>query len=284
MNRRALGAARVVVFAAVAVLVGTCSDSPISPLPDVGGPLFAVSDGGVSGGNEDVFFLPPLVESPRGPRFGDRAANPNLAPIARICRLNATEAEASPGGGLACVATVVDLAMTYSATGEFYQRNWKTSDPAEGAPLDNDSHYRIEIFVGTVALAFRDVDPDPGPATSSCKRSNLFCQFQNGSNLPIKVRIETGAVCLELGGDPNVCATANLAEGGLLTLQQNNLDVGIARLDDAGGSSATINMQLCTDLRDRASKSVGRIDLRTFGDCVEIATLEALLVVGTATL
>src|SRR3990172_2837944 len=156
MNRRALGAARVVVFAAVAVLVGTCSDSPISPLPDVGGPLFAVSDGGVSGGNEDVFFLPPLVESPRGPNFGGRAANPTLAPIARICRLNATEANPipTPPDTLQCIENLSpDLPMAFQTTGEVYQANWKTSD----FNLDNASHYRIEIFVGNVSLAFRDV-------------------------------------------------------------------------------------------------------------------------------
>ncbi len=276
MPHRALGIGRIVFVTAAAALLVTCTDTGTSPR--IGGrPSFAISDG-ASGGNVDVFFLPPLSSTPSGSDYGDRPANPNLKPEAKVCTLNATESNPSPAGGLACVTTpddVADLPMTYNATGAFYQVNWKTSD----TPLDTDTMYRVAIYVGRVPLAFRDVDPDPGPPTASCTSSDAFCQFNNGSNLPIKVRIETDAVCLAL--DPafdtsQPCATASLDAGGSLSLS----DLGIASVDQA----TTLSMQPCGDFRAR-----GLVDLRTFGDCVQIEDVDyvpgmTLGVTGTATL
>jgi hypothetical protein len=167
----------------------------------------------------------------------------------------------------------------------FYAHNWQTAD----AGLSTDSLYRIEIFVGTISLGYRDVDPDPGPPRGTCKRDD-FCQFNNGSNLAIKTIIESGAVCFELGkrgDDLDVCATANLDPGDALTLADDDGNIGVATVanNSLGG---TINLQPCTDLRSRGSglgnANIGRVDLRTFGDCVEIATLEEFVISGTATM
>jgi len=292
MPRRALGAARLFLLAAIAVLLTTCTDSTTSP-PIGRGPSLAIRDG-ATGGNEDVFFLPPLVSSPKGADFGDRPANPDLDPFARVCTLNATETNrpANP----ACTdlpGAVADLPMTFDAGGGFYHVNWQTS--ASG--LSDDQMYRIEIFIGSHSLqAFRDVDPDPGPPTGACKTTGPdadYCQFQNGSNLAIKVRIESFAGCLALDPffDPDApnatCATASLDAAGTLALQQGNQNFGLATVDNA----ATINMKLCSDLRGRAlglgldeAQALGRVDLRTFGPCIEIDNLESFTVSGTATL
>jgi hypothetical protein len=286
MRMRNFGLARLLLLAAVAVFVVTCTDSPVTSPPDFDGPLFAISDGATDG-NEDVFFLPPLVESPyTHPDFGDRPPNPYLAPVARVCQLNVGEAIS---GSPACVGVPEDLLMTYDPTG-FYKANLK--DLAE-LVIDTDWHYRIAIVIGSgtggIELAYRDVDPDDGPPVASCTTADPFCQYNaNGSGgLPIKVVIEAGAVCIYAGTNPNVCATATLGEGGTLALQQNDETISVARVDDVDGS-ATINMQLCPDLRTRgtglADSVNGRVDLVTFGDCIEINNLDnPLQVFGTVT-
>ena len=274
MQHRALGAARVIAIAAASVVLVTCTEPTTAPRITQG-PLFAISDG-ASGGNPDVFFLPPLASTPHGGSYNDRPSNPNLLPVAQICRLNATEASPNPST-LECEAPAGgddSLPMAYG--GGYYSVNWKTSD----TPLDTNSMYRIGIYVGTVELAFRDVDPDPGPPRGACKTTDDFCQFQNGSNVAIKVEIHTDAVCFAL--DPSFnpstdpCATASLNAGGSLSLS----DLSIASVDQG----TTINMQPCGDFRQR-----GLVDLRTFGECVSIADLNyvpgvSLGVTGTATL
>jgi hypothetical protein len=251
--------------------------------------MFAISDGGHFGGNGDVFFLEPLTDfDATNPNFGDRPPNPYLAPVARVCALNATETQPSPDE-LGCLADSDPefqqdrLPMVYDEAGQFYKANLKDIN----FTLYPNRMYRIEIFLGNFSLeAYRDVDPDEGPATASCT-DEAFCQFnsQGSGGLPIKVIIESGAACIAAGADPDLCATATLAEGGTLALQQNNETISVARVDEiSGDGSATINMQECQDLRTRSSLEVGRVDLMTFGPCIEINNLDnPLEVFGTVT-
>ena len=277
MPRSVRRVARVVVVAAAAGLVVTCTETTTSPRM-VQPPSFAISDG-ASGGNVDVFFFPPLTNTPSGSDYGDRPANPDLKPVARICTLNATEANPAPAGGPACRTApddIADFPMTFNASNQLYQVNWKTSD----TPLDTNTMYRIGIFVGRIQLAFRDVDPDPGPPSASCTSSTPFCQFNNGSNLPIKVRIETDAVCLTLNpafDTTQPCATATLDASGSLSLS----DLGVTSGLD---TTATINMQPCNGNPNYDFRTAGLVDLPTFGNCVQINNLEDYVVVGTATL
>jgi hypothetical protein len=261
--------ARLLLLAAVAGFVVTCTDSPFTSPPNFDGPMFAILDGGHFGGNGDVFFLEPLADfDATNPNFGDRLPNPYLAPIARVCALNATEQPPNP--------TVLGC-IPFGEPG--YQQDFT---------LDPDRMYRIEIFLGNFSLeAYRDVDPDDGPSVASCA-DEPFCQFNSGGSggVPIKVIIETGAACIAAGADPDVCATATLSAGGTLVLQQDvNTTVGVAAVDEVtGGGSATVSMQLCTDLRDREFDFEGRVDLPTFGDCIEIDNLDnPLEVFGTVT-
>ncbi len=285
MPSRTLRFAQFVVLVVVAAAIVTCTDSRL-PTPPIDQPMFAVSDGGVTGGNPDVFFLPPLVESTR---FSDRPPNPNLAGAvdAKICKLNATEMNPAPDpdplfcpGGSGDVAT---LPMTYDAIGEFYRVNWQTGDLTQTGnnPLDDNFHYRIEIVVGTVSLAFRDMDPDDNPNRGSCRRNrDPFCQFENGSNVAIKVHIASAALCF----DPTTgilylpCASASFdpTVGGSLALFDENGDpltnfdvtgsgAGAQTLQTTNGGPVILTLQPCV-IGDLSTV----IDIPTFGDCVEI--------------
>ena len=310
---RALGAARVVLLAATAVLLTTCSDSTTTSPPIGSGPMFAILDGAHGGGNEDVFFLPPLVTIPSLPQFGDRPANPSLAVEAHICELDATESGPNPAIP-PCLAVqvpaIANLPMTFSEPDQFYSVNWQTGDPTQtgGEALDTESMYRIHIVVGTDNIAFRDVDPDPcvdddddecdddddeAPPVS-CQDED-FCSFINGSTVPINVRIESGALCDDPDG-PCASASVNLAQGGFIPLvdEDGNLiattDVPAQNGGGAGAAAAlllangptnTITMQPCA-----AGQTIADVtDLPTFGDCIDISSdppLPALTVPATA--
>jgi hypothetical protein len=275
MPRSVTWAARVIGVAAIGVLFVTCTETNTAPRT-VSPPSFDISDG-ASGGNADVFFLPPLASSPSGGSYGARPANPNLTPFAKVCTLTTSAPYTctdNPGD-------VANLAMTYSTTGQFYQVNWQTS--SNNPLLVNEQPYRIHIFVGKLSLAYRDIIPEPSARGGSCLTSDVFCTFNNGSNLAIKVVIQSGAVCLYYDShyydsDPSKpCATATLDPSGSLSLLNDGVTSGLS-------TTATINMQPCNGDPNYDLRSAGLIDLPTFGHCVQINNLEDFDVVGTATL
>ncbi|HWP36167.1 MAG TPA: Ig-like domain-containing protein [Gemmatimonadales bacterium] len=296
MKSRTRSALRLVGLACLAGVVYSCSDSQSPFLRDTGGPTFAVVDGANNGGNPDVFFHPPLVTEPSGStNYGDRPANPNLQVFARVCQLNATEAVPFPDP-LQCVATLGDIAMAFSLTNQLYQANLKDG----GFTLNNDVMYRIDVIVGTKSLAFRDIDPDENPSVSSCSGNVPYCQFNNGGSgsLPIKVRIESGALCPATLEDPTVpCASASLPVGGTVALEDGGeviSEVEVAQESPAppsamqssssGGIVTTVTLSPCHP----ATAISGLVDLPTFGECVDVVsdppftTLSG--VVGVATL
>ena len=254
---------RIVLVSLVAVVFVACQDRILPTDPGFEAANFEISDG-AHDGNGDVFFLPPLVPNPSGdPEFGDRDANPDLEGgiFSRICEVD----------GSACFD---DLPMTFQEDDGFYRVNWRT----RGLGLPNGTTRRITIVLGSgetaLALAFRDVRLVK-KAKGSCQSGDT-CDFNNGSTQPIKVRIETGAACIALGGDPDNCATAFVKVGEEVELP----GVATAKLTKKAGIVA---MKPCTDLHTRATADVGRVDLRTFGPCVEIIPFDPDLS-GVATL
>ena len=268
---------RFILLSLVAAVFTACQDgsSPTGTAFETwfGTPSFAILDGS-NGGNVDVFFKPPLLVDPTGDaNFGDRPPNPDLAPVARICLV-------------VCVVPIDELAMLYRATDGHYAVNWRTRN----FPLVSGVEYRIQILLGGVELAYRDVKPRDkakGFKATCDEKDAVVCEFVNGTTLPIKVRIESFAGCI--AANPNFvpatddCVTASIAPGG--SFQAENT---VKVTTDINGPPATFNFETCTDLRLRGSGltdiNLGRVDLRTFGDCVEITTLEDVDVVGTATL
>jgi hypothetical protein len=265
--------------------------------PDGDQPLFAILDGGHphpdSVSNPDVFFLEPLADfDPTHPNF-DGMPNPNLMPTARVCQLTVgdgpgVDRPGSPRTIHPCgPADTVDLLMTYNTSGGFYQANLR-----DAGVLNPDFHYRIEIILAALKLnAFRDLDVDDGPAVAACA-DEAYCQVnRNGQgtvNVPIKVIIEENAACIAIDPtfDPatDACETATLNEGQTLVVEVNGQPRAAATPDQG----ATLSIQSCTDLRSRGSSiadhAMGRIDLKTWGQCVEINALDATAISGVAEL
>jgi hypothetical protein len=276
MSRGLRRVAHLVAVGLAAILVVTCTDTSTAPR-GIAPPSFEIVDGTQPGGNADVFFLPPLASTPSGGTYGFRPANPNLKPFATVCTRDVSQ----PSG---CLdnnpANVTSLAMMYDPTGQFYQVNWQTGQWS----LTDGTIYRIQIFVGRISLALRDVLPQPSSRGGTCLTTDSLCTFNNGSNLPIKVRIQTKAVCIQLAIDAGetpdtsqTCATATLSSSDTLALSDLGTTSNL-------NTTATINMQPCHNDSTFDFRKQGLVDLPTFGHCVQINNVDSLPVIGTATL
>ena len=209
---------RIVLVSLISAVFVACQDGTAPGDGGLEGANFDIVDGSTTG-NEDFFFLPPLTSTPRA-NVGDRDPAGQLTPVARVCEIAfaadpTVVYEAGPEddhsdieGEAVCLEVagekefvVEDLVLTFDSDAGIHTVGWKTT----AAGLSSKRLYRIEVIVGSVepsiVLGWRDVDPDDGPPRGTCKRSDAFCQFNNGSNLPIKTIVESAAVCLALDPD-----------------------------------------------------------------------------------
>jgi hypothetical protein len=160
------------------VLLAACPDrqsltSPKAP------PLRAlILDGQFLGGNPHFFFLPPLAPEPKpnGP------FNPALRPVVEVC--SALEAPCAAGHVLTPLGPV-----TVDGT-EQYHVNWDTG----ALDLPAGTSLRVIVRVGTShILGFVDVAVLANGAVKSAQTGGIF-PLVNGRTLPIKFRIERGAL------------------------------------------------------------------------------------------
>jgi hypothetical protein len=171
-----------------------CGDGPSAPevRPADTQPAFAISDAVFEHGNARFYWLPPIVAQPayRG------TPDPTLSPQVTICEWN------DPAGR--CGLVVADFTSSdgtggqtvrYDATGGFYSVNWDTKSCVSGAcSLDPAKVYRIRVFVGRSQLGFADVDPEQNGSTLKNVDTDQYVALVNGRTLPVKFRIEQGAV------------------------------------------------------------------------------------------
>jgi alpha-tubulin suppressor-like RCC1 family protein len=166
----------VVTCLTLAVVLG-CRDQ--STMTSLTSPTIAAAllDGG-HGGNPHFFFLPPIAPTPtpNGP------FNPRLTPVVEIC--SAPEAPCTAGHVLATLGPVnaQDTAQ--------YRVNWdsRTLNLPAGASV------RVIVRVGTAhLLGFVDVDLVSNAGARN-GQTNANLQLVDGQTLPIKFRIEQGAL------------------------------------------------------------------------------------------
>lgn len=171
------------VVAAAAVAACSTEDLPTFPGSTPGPrPAFIVSDG-MTGGNDHFFFLPPLVPAPTYSGTFDGTQQPEV----KIC--------AWSGG---CGAEVAAFTMTTGPGSEtirvvpedeHYIVNWHT----DLSNLTLGATYRIRVLVGNQVLGFADVVPTgTGKAKNAVTGDEIA--LKDGSTLPIKFRIEDGAI------------------------------------------------------------------------------------------
>lgn len=247
---------------AACLLMFGCQSDSVSPQQD--GPMYAVSDG-AHNGNPDFFFLPPLFKNPNAdPNYEPAGSNPNLKPAVEICELGAPAADLTRQ----CIAGAPlkrfnPSAVTYSD--QQYQVNWKTDE----TPLNVAKFYRINVLVGTALLGFADVDPVSSSKDLKNVQTNEYIPLQDGRTLPIKFRIENGALCA-VDGTPCASETVNLASGGGVELlgggEDFKFDIPSGTTASFGGqavSAVTFNLEVCSGID---------VDLPRVGACLRVST------------
>jgi hypothetical protein len=270
---------RLVFAGLAATAVAACSTEQQAPSsPGTGAPSFAISDGS-SGGNPHFFFLPPLVKQPT---FSG-TFNPNLLPSVEICHLTTDPT---------CQSFVQRFGpgdVTVDAGGQKYQVNWNTSPSI----LTSGDIYRVRVLLG----------PTPSGTTSACPATAGFpatgpgCRefgyldtkpvatpqdvpgsqapglyvFLNGSNNPVKFRIEKFALC-----DPNAkdCGEGTASNGGgTISATYSNLVIPPGSISQTIGNVTIVVQKLsCT-----ASGRVNLVpaDLPQFQGCYDFQTFPA---------
>jgi len=207
--------------------LGGCRAEPTAPGDEADGdlatPALAISDG-AHGGSPHFFFLPPLARAPRPAGTFD----PGLTPTVTICALNAqgcarTIATYTVNGGPGGERIVVHPAE------EHYAVKWKTRE----FNLRNAVNYRVTVSVGEATLGFVDVDLVRSEAGLRNVDTDEYVGLVNGRTLPIRFRVESGAVggilispeSAEVGVGDQIQFSATLLDGGGQQLPPANLMV-----------------------------------------------------------
>lgn len=159
-------------------------DGPTTPAGALGrqSPTFAISDAVHSGGNPHFYFLPPLVPRPAFSGAFDAKAEP----VVDIC---AVSGDGCAGAAIVSFNTTAGSGserIRVDAEDELYIVNWHTKSVSGGV-------YRISVKIGTTTLGYVDVSLGRG-AKGHAGTTTDDVVAANGGTIPIKFRIEAGAL------------------------------------------------------------------------------------------
>lgn len=189
-------------FSLAAALALACSsDDSMSPRQVPLDVVRYIQDGVHNSGNDDFFWLPPMVPDPTGgPGWDAGGFDSDLAPVIEICALDlpASAPESDVGAGTPCrpsshansyaITTGIGGIPAVAVGGEHYQFNWSVpSDPV-------NAYYRIRARVGTTELGIADVHSVNSGKDLKNVNTGEFIARLDGSTLPVKFRVENGAL------------------------------------------------------------------------------------------
>src|SRR5688500_2729222 len=198
-------------IAAVLACNAENSTQPPPPLSPSASPV--ISDGAHGAGNPDFFFLNPTVPSPKNhPDYGD-PFNGSLTAVVTICELDEVPPDGNVDASSPCKTGGYTLPPTVASVdlvGEKYSVDWMV-------PVAAPVYYRIRVIVGTDTLGYADVKSGPTPQALKGTDANQFITRVDGSDLPIKFRIEEFALCETPGTGPCSSETVNMTTGGTVS-------------------------------------------------------------------
>ena len=139
---------------ALIIAVATCTDRSAPTEPTLGDPSFEISDAVHFDGNQDFFFLPPLVGDPsQHPDFDPGAFDADLLPEVEICLFSGNAcANVQPDGfplTYTMTAGVGTEVVRVNETDEHYAVEWHT----HLFTLGDDETYRILVSAAGITLA-----------------------------------------------------------------------------------------------------------------------------------
>jgi len=233
---------------AVAALLLECSEGPTAPrsappAPDTPTesrrPSFDIADG-AHGGNAHFFFMPPLVSNPTV----SGTADGTKSPVVTICDWSGRTC----GKLIAFFSTSAGTgaqAVRYDATGQQYIVNWQTDQCIQSnggsatCALDPTKTYRIRVLVGATELGHADVDVFASQQDAKNLQTGSIIPLVNGRTLPVKFRIEQGAIAVAPSGSPSPVG----ASGGAVTSSVGSAQVGLSVPAGAVSGSTPITIQ-----------------------------------------
>ncbi len=185
-------------------LVALVAAAACTEQSDPAAPLAEIMDGAHNDGNQHFYFLPPMVRTP----FYTGTFDPMVAPEVEICEWT----------GSACGAVIATFTTTTGAGSEIvrmepgeeqYIVNWHTNR----YNLDATKTYRIRVLVGSHVLGHADVDVVNTGKELRNVNTNEYIALLDDRTLPIKFRIEEGAIPSEergvvASGYSHTCALA----------------------------------------------------------------------------
>lgn len=176
-----------------------CQDATRPTEPTAVAPGSIIQDGWHNQGNPHFFFLPPTVPSTSFSGTFD----PTQQPVVEICEL-AGSACAAPALARFTLSPGADDVSPDDDQGErpeyikvsprrqFYRVRWETDE----YNLDPTKTYRITVSVDGQQLGFADVDVVLNKRQARNVNTGEYIPLVNGRTLPIKFRIEQGALAL----------------------------------------------------------------------------------------
>jgi hypothetical protein len=157
-------------------------------------------DGSQPTGNQNVFFLPPLVKDPStipGTSYGANPFQPGLPVEIEIACL--TPAPPTSTTTYSCDNRGLPrTAAKLSTSDQQYMLNWDTKAPG----FDGGFVFQIRVWIGSKEIAYADVllVPNGNPKN---QRTNDDITLADGRTMPIKVRVQQGWNCR----NQSACAT-----------------------------------------------------------------------------
>ena len=249
-----------------AFLVG-CQDGNLPTMPDDIGQISGLINDGAHRdpvtnelGNRHFFFLTPMV--PKDPKKFNGELNTILQPVVTACEFDVGGDPCSPDGPL-----ILDAAADLD--GEHYTFRWVTSE--FNLAVDGKL-YRVFVSIAGVPIGFADVDVVSTQRDFKLVNTQQFVPLLIDRTLPVKFRIEDGAICEAL--DPGSFEDGSCIEGGV----DLNGESEVA-FDDGSGvfiPNQGVNQQATLALLPCTVGDNLPVDLVTVGDCFRIATSEDL--------
>ncbi len=192
----------------VAIALVGCLDGTGPRRP--GGPNAEISDGAHGTTHKFFFFLPPMVPNPTlTGTFPTGTFNRFLSPVVQICELAGASCGSTPVVIATFTTTTGPGSETVRLTGEQYEVNWHTNEFTLNPIID----YRIRVLVEGVELGFADVNVGSTGKELRNVNTNEEIPLVDGRTLPIKFRIEFGAVDY-CPNSADACARATVGTDG----------------------------------------------------------------------
>jgi hypothetical protein len=182
-------ARRIVRLSALAglVFVATCNVDSGAPPIETTPPVHAIMDAAHNpAANPHFYFLPPMVAAPTHTGTFD----PSLSPVVQICAWTGTACAEPLVAEYTMTTGLGSETVRLVEADEHYLVNWHT----DNYTLASESTYRIRVLVAGTELGYADLYVvTSGKDLNSAATGESFA-LRDGRTLPIKFRIEHGAL------------------------------------------------------------------------------------------